>query len=105
MTKLFWTRHPQSDVDARFNYIANESHIYALRTIESIESAASAATRMPESGGIVSEFYDSSIHEVLAERYRIIYRVRNNYRVRSSNILVLTVLHGARNLTALLDQN
>ena len=78
MTKLFWTRHPQSDVDARFNYIANESHIYALRTIESIESAASAATRMPESGGIVSEFYDSSIHEVLAERYRIIYRVRNN---------------------------
>ena len=78
MTKLFWTRHPQSDVDARFNYIANESHIYALRTIESIESAASAAARMPESGGIVSEFYDSSIHEVLAERYRIIYRVRNN---------------------------
>ena len=78
MTKSVGTRHPQSDVDARFNYIANESHIYALRTIESIESAASTAARMPESGGIVSEFYDSSIHEVLAERYRIIYRVRNN---------------------------
>ena len=78
MTKPVWTRHAQSDVDAIFNYIANESHIYALRTIESIESAASAAARMPESGGIVSEFYDSSICEVLTERYRIIYRVRNN---------------------------
>ena len=78
MTKLFWTRHPQSDVDARFNYIANESHIYALRTIESIESAASAAARMPESGGIVSEFYDSSIRKVLTKRYRIVYRVRNS---------------------------
>jgi plasmid stabilization system protein ParE len=78
MTKSVGTRHPQSDVDAIFHYITNESHSYALRTIESIESAASAAARMPESGGIVSEFSDSSIREVLAERYRIIYRVRNN---------------------------
>lgn len=78
MTKSVGTRHPQSDVDAIFHYITNESHSYALRTIESIESAASAAARMPESGVIVSEFSDSSIREVLAERYRIIYRVRNN---------------------------
>ena len=99
MTKPVWTRHAQSDVDAIFNYIANDSHIYALRTIESIEFAASAAARMPESGGIVSEFDDSSIREVLTGRYRII------YRLRSSDILILTVLHGARNLTVLPDQN
>jgi toxin ParE1/3/4 len=99
MTKPVWTRHAQSDVDAIFNYIANDSRIYALRIIESIESAASAAARMPESGGIVSEFDDSSIREVLTGRYRII------YRLRSSDILVLTVLHGARNLTTLPDQD
>ncbi len=99
MTKPVWTRHAQSDVDAIFDYIANDSHTYALRTVESIESAATAAARMPESGGIVSEFDDHSIREVLTGRYRII------YRLRSSDILILTVLHGARNLTALPDQN
>lgn len=99
MTIPVWTRHAQSDVDAIFNYIASDSEIYALRIVESIEASACAAARMPESGSIVPEFDDSSIREVLTGRYRII------YRLRSSDILILTVLHGARNLTKLPDQN
>ncbi len=99
MTHSVWTKHAQSDVDSIYNYIASDSQIYAIRTIESIESAADAAARMPESGSIVPEFNDSSIREVLTGRYRII------YRLGSSDILILTVLHGARNLTTLPDQN
>ena len=99
MTIPVWTRHAQSDVDAIFNYISSDSQIYALRTVESIETTAIAAARMPESGGIVPEFDDIKIREVLTGRYRII------YQLRSSDILILTVLHGARNLTKLPDQN
>jgi toxin ParE1/3/4 len=62
-----------------------------------IEIAAGAATRMPEFGGIVPKFDDTAIREVLTGQYRI------NYKLRSSDILILTVLHGARNLTTLQD--
>ena len=42
MTNPVWTRHGESDVDSIFNYIASDSPVYALRTVESIEAAASA---------------------------------------------------------------
>lgn len=90
--KLAWSRKAAGDVSAIFDYIARDSRIYATRMIARIEEAALAASNQPESGSPVEEHSHSDLRQVLAGPYRII------YRLESEQIVVLTVIHGARRL-------
>ncbi len=93
MTTPIWTIHARQNVASIYEFISQDSVIYALRIVDRIEQASLAAARQPESGGIVPEFDLRHIREVLAGNYRVIYRVLPSDRVE-----ILTVIHGARQL-------
>jgi toxin ParE1/3/4 len=91
--RIEWTRSAARDVRNVRNYIALDSEVYAERTIEKIVEAVEKAANFPRIGRKVPEADDDSIREIIFGNYRII------YRIEESRILVLMVIHGARDLT------
>ena len=93
MTKIEWTRSAVSDVRSLRDYIAHDSEAYADRFVQRIIEAVENAAAFPFLGRRVPEADDDAIREILFHKYRIM------YRVESSRILVLMVIHGGRDLT------
>jgi len=92
MKKIEWTRSAVSDVRGLRHYIAQDSEAYADRFVQRIMEAVEKAALFPLLGRRVPEADDDTIREILFRRYRIM------YRVEADRILVLMVIHGARDL-------
>ncbi len=88
-----WTRSAVRDVRNLRNYIAQDSEAYAERFVQKIIEAVEKASAFPRIGRKVPEADEEDIREVLFGNYRIF------YRIEESRILVLMVIHGARDLT------
>ena len=90
--KIEWTQPAVSDMEMIRDYIAKDSKLYALRFVERVFEALEKASVFPNSGRIVPEAEDNNIREILFYSYRIM------YRVKVEKILVLTIIHGARDV-------
>ncbi len=93
MTKIEWTRSALSDARNLRNYIAKDSEAYADRFAQRIIETVERAAQFPLLGRKVPEADDDSVREILFRKYRIM------YRVEPDRILVLMVIHGARDLS------
>jgi plasmid stabilization system protein ParE len=62
--------------------------VFAQRAFDATDRLAD----FPESGRIVPEINDPSLREIVLGKYRLI------YRIRSGDVQILTVHHGARQL-------
>lgn len=90
--KIQWTEPALSDLENIRDYISRDSEYYAARFIERIIEAVEGLEKLPKMGRSVPEAEEESIREVLLHNYRII------YRVETDRIVVLTIIHGARDL-------
>lgn len=90
--KIEWTEPAVSDMEMIRDYIAKDSEFYALRFVERVFEVFEKVSVFPNSSRIVPEAEDNSIRELLLYSYRIIYRIIDE------KILVLTIIHGARDL-------
>jgi toxin ParE1/3/4 len=93
MTKIEWTRSALSDARKLRDYIARDSEAYANRFVQRIIEAVEKAAAFPLIGRRVPETDDDTVREILYRKYRIV------YRVETDRILVLMIIHGARDLT------
>jgi plasmid stabilization system protein ParE len=93
--KIVWTEPAVEDLRELHAYIARDSEVYASGFVERIILAAELLVDYPKVGPIVPESNDENIRELLFQRYRIIYRVKNDC------LEMLSVLHGARDLAEL----
>ena len=93
--KIVWTEPAVEDLRELHAYIARDSEMYASGFVERIILAVEQAADHPRVGRVVPEKNDEDVRELLYQNYRII------YRIKSDKIEVLTVIHGARALTAL----
>ena len=93
MMKIEWTRSASRDVRSMKNLVRLDSESYAERLVQKIVGAAEHAAAFPHAGRKVPEADAQDIREVLYRNYRIIYRIERD------RILVLMVIHGARDLT------
>ena len=91
--KLEWTEPALSDLESIRDYITKDSEYYANRFVERIIEAVESLEKFPEMGRKVPEAEAENIRELLFQNYRII------YRVETDSILILTVIHGARDLS------
>ena len=91
--KLEWTEPALSDLESIRDYIKKDSEYYANRFVERIIEAVESLEKFPEMGRRVPEAEEENIRELLFHNYRII------YRVETDSILILTVIHGARDLS------
>ncbi len=88
--KLRWMPQARADLQAIYDYIAEDSSQNAARMIERLLDRAERMVDFPQSGRMVPEYQREDIREVIESPYRII------YRTLPDRIDVLTVMHSAR---------
>ena len=93
--KLEWTEPAVLDLKSIRDYIAKDSAYYAARFVARIIEAAETLPNHPHLGRVVPEAEDDAIRELLFQNYRII------YYALSDRILILTIIHGGRDLSRL----
>ena len=89
---VYWTETAESHLDAIYKYIAQNSPTYALLTVDRITKRSQQIAEFPLSGRRVPEYDVDQIREVFVGHYRII------YHIKSDQIDVIAVIHGAMNV-------
>ncbi len=91
--KIEWTEPSISDLQHIRDYIAKDSEYFAARFIEKIIYRIDLLPGFPKMGRVVIEANDEAIRELIYQKYRIM------YRVEKERILILTIIHGSRDLS------
>ncbi len=92
MRKIEWTPSAVSDVKSLRDFIARDSSVYSERFVQSLIEVVENVASYPMMGRRMPEAIDENVRELLFQKYRIV------YRVETSRILVLMVIHGSRDL-------
>lgn len=90
-TIIIITETAYADLEDIENYIALDSPAVARKFILRIFDKIDQLALYPLSGKFVPEINDSSIRELLLNKYRIIYQLNSGDRIS-----ILRVVHGAR---------
>lgn len=91
--KIEWTEPAVMDLQSIRDYISRDSEYYAARFVETVIEAVQILIKLPKIGRHVPESEDENIRELLLHNYRII------YRAESERILILAIIHGARDFS------
>ncbi|EMR02492.1 type II toxin-antitoxin system RelE/ParE family toxin [Cesiribacter andamanensis] len=86
MAKIKWSTIALDDLRTVYDYIAQDSPIYADRLLDKIIEKVDALEQHPLIGRKVPEFDDDTIRELLEGNYRIIYRVEADETIGISRI-------------------
>jgi toxin ParE1/3/4 len=89
---VHWTHAAIEHLVSIYEYVAHDSKPYAERLIDRLTRRSEQIAAFPQSGRMVPEFKDESIREVIERPYRII------YRIKTDQIDILAVVHGAQDL-------
>src|SRR5207248_2948012 len=95
--RVIWSPEAADDLEQIVHFIARGSTEYASHTAAEVLEAIERAALFPRIGRTVPELEDDAVREVLAFRYRII------YRIKAEAIHVAAIIHGARDLPTALE--
>ena len=87
---VFWTQTARNQLQGIYQYIAQNSERYAIRTVERIIDRSEQIGSLPLSGRRVPEYELDQLREVIESPYRIM------YHIRSDRVDIVAVIHGAR---------
>jgi plasmid stabilization system protein ParE len=87
---VFWTQTAGNQLQGIYQYIAQNSERYAIRTVERIIDRSEQIGSLPLSGRRVPEYELDQLREVIESPYRIM------YHIRSDRVDIVAVIHGAR---------
>ncbi len=90
--KVHWTNTAEGHLEAIHAHIAQDSPEYAKRMVDRLTRRSQQIAEFPFSGRKVPEYDVDQIREVIEGSFRII------YHIKSTQIDVLAVIHGAMNL-------
>ena len=90
--KIIWTKPAVADLESIRDYIARDSEYYAARMMAKIMKMVKFAAKNPLLGQVVNEFSDNDIRERYVQKYRLV------YRVKADCIVVVAIIHGARDV-------
>jgi len=96
--RITWSRPAVANLEAIHDYIRRDAPGRADRFVQRLIAAAEPLADFPKMGRVVPEG-DGRQREVAFDPYRIIYRIEDD------EIYIVTVVHSARDLAALWDQN
>src|SRR3972149_5604569 len=91
--RIEWTEPALSDMESIRECIGRDSEYYASRFLGRIIEAVEGLALFPGMGRNVPEAEEENIREIVFQNYRIM------YRAESHRILILTVIHAARDLS------
>jgi toxin ParE1/3/4 len=95
MAQVRWSVTAGNDLQDIEDFIARDSALHAVTFIDRVVESAETLLKTPQIGRIVPEFNRPDLREVICRDYRVVYLLRDN------EVLILRVVHGARDLLAL----
>lgn len=95
-TAVVWTRPALDSLLDIVRHIQTDNPHAAKRFADQIKKKTLRLERFPDSGRLVPEFPASGLREIIADDYRVIYRVAT----RPARVEIIAVRHGARLLVA-----
>ncbi len=95
MTDLIWSPQSVADVEEIRAYIAVDSKLYADLTVQRIVAAVERLRMFPDSGRMVLERSSPELREVIAGKFRIVYRRRPDV------VEIATVFRGSREVPSI----
>ena len=98
MAQLHWSLAGQQDLVEIGDFIAKDSILYAISVVERLVTAAEALRSSPLVGRVVPEYRREDLRELIVGRYRLVYLVRAN------EVVVVRVVHGAREFRSALGR-
>lgn len=90
--RIHWTETAEGHLDNIYRYIAKHSEEYAKRIVDKITTRTIQIKEFPMSGRVVPRFNIKQIRQVREGQYWIV------YYIKSDQIDILAVLHGAQNI-------
>jgi toxin ParE1/3/4 len=93
--RVIWTLAAWNDLETVADFISRDSPYYAAAWVRSVRDAARSLNLMSMRGRVVPEIGDRQIRELIVQSYRLIYKVER------SRVVVLGIIHGARDLKTL----
>ena len=94
--KVHWTNAALEHLLSIYEYVSQNSPVYADRIVDRLTRRSEQIGAFPESGRRVPEYDRKDIREIIEKPYRII------YRIRKKQIDVLAVIHSAQQLPPVL---
>jgi toxin ParE1/3/4 len=94
LAQVSWSLRAADDLRDIENYIARDSAIHAIRTIDRIVEAVDILALFPMAGRMVPEYEQEEMRELIERPYRIVYLIDGDL------VSVLRVVHGSRNFLA-----
>ncbi len=92
MARIIWSERAATDLEEIYDYILQDSAIYARYQTERILQAIERLAVFPESGRPLPEFPYVPHRDLLVGHYRVIYR----YDSQREAVHIVTILHGSR---------
>ena len=88
--KVIWTKEALERLSEIEEFISQDSPQRAEKFINFLIERGESISENPEIGRVVPEISNPRIRELIAKKYRIVYRIKNN------KIEILTVFEGHR---------
>ena len=98
MAQVRWSLTAGNDLQEIEDFIARDSVLHAITFVDRIVESAETLLKTPQVGRMVPEFSRSDLRELIFRGYRIVYLLQDN------EVLILRVVHGARDLSALVHR-
>jgi len=92
--RVVWSQQASFALDEAVGYIAQQSLPAAHRLLEEALAAAESLDTLSERGSIAPETNDPAIHQLLVQRYRVLYEVTGD------EVQVLAFLHQRQDVSA-----
>jgi len=96
--KVIWSYEAANDLEAIAAYIGKNTEFYAAAFVRQLLDASRSLAWFAERGRIVPELDDQDIRENFVYSYRLIYNIEDK------RVVIIAVIHGARDLNALWDR-
>lgn len=92
MAEIVWTARARQDLLEIVRFISRDSKAYAESFALRLRKSVDRLSIFPESGRFVPEDPEKRYREVLVGNYRVL------YTLRTGQVVIMTVIHGARRL-------
>lgn len=88
--EIIWTVSAYRDLQNIVEFISQDSSYYAMSFYEDVMEKAHILMEFPHRGRIVPELDNPYMREIFIHRYRLI------YEISGENVIITTIIHGAR---------
>jgi toxin ParE1/3/4 len=99
MVRVDWAQPALDDLREIYDFIARDSRRYAQREVERIRDTAKRLAMFPQLGEVLADYSELSYRQLVVGAYRLIYREDP----RHNRVIVIGVIHAARDLPPILE--